>query len=213
MKIDELFTESRIDATDAISKNPEIIPNVPLLKDVHDYDVSIRHSSFSKIIRLHYGSYQQLGKYIHQVINIIENCFAPESYKDIIVYDYTMFSDDPLSAFPMIQFKINPSRIKPERMLRFLASISTSYKNSTDIDVLYFNDSLITTTLMTNECLIAKYIYTLDGYFFTAKDCEDLSKLFKILGFFSDMTEGDAYCAISDIHNKLVKLEYGQFHR
>ena len=214
MEIDDLFVKSDLDVRDTFCNNQNVLSNVPVLKDVSDYFRTTLYSYFSRIIRLHYESYHQLNLYAPRAIDIIDNCFTSDSYKDIIIYDYQRFGNQ---NYPELLFKINPSRIKPERMLRFLSSIGNAYKNSTDIDVVYYSldslhtyETIIQTAMMSNECLIAKFIYTIDNYFFTAKDCESLSMLFKKLGFFCGISEGDAYCAISDIQNKLIKIKNGE---
>jgi hypothetical protein len=54
-------------------------------------------------------------------------------------------------------------------------------------------------------------MYTMKDYFFSVKDCENLRDVMKIMDFYSDLSDGDAYCAVSDINTRLTHLKNGDF--
>ena len=214
MTVDELFTKSEVDVRDSISTPDEFVPGVPVLTDVTDYIKSIASSDYSNIIRIDFQYITKLKYTINQLIDIIEVCLRPSSYKDIIIYKYKAFSQYNRAV---VHFKINPNKIIPERMLLFFASLSKICKDKGCIDTVYFNSDNYGTSVQTkpifNEMIIAKNMYTIQDYFFTAKDCQDMRDLFKILGFFKNLSEGDAYCYISDMYSKIRKIKNGSLYR
>ena len=202
MQLDDLFTNSTIDVRETMSKRLVICHSVPLLKDNKDYNESIKTSEFSRIIRFHFCNYAELEKSIHQILDIIENCFKYNSYSDIVVCE----GKTTLSL--SIQFKINPDNISIERMIRFLVSISI-IKNLINVDICFLLKNNKFTLIELSELMsIARKFY--NSEYFTENDCVRLRNSMVNIGFFEKWTRFDAYCAISDTQTKLrnIKNEY-----
>ena len=202
MQLDDLFTNSTIDIREAMSSKLEIYHGIPLLKNNKDYNESIKTSEFSRIIRFHFCNYSELEKSIHQILDIIENCFKNISFTGIVI------CENKTTLSPSIQFKINPDKISVGRMIRFLASISR-IKNLINVDICFLLKNNKFTLIELSEIMsIARKFYNSED--FTENDCVRLRNSMVNIGFFEKWTGFDAYCAISDTQTKLrnIKNEY-----
>lgn len=199
MKIDELFTTSEMDVREAATApETETVGGVPVV-----YDAPSGLDNIMGVLCFTFENRKMARQYIPELVEIIETYLLPGIYDGMVCNMYSFHTGCNLCM------RLQSERIRPERMLLLMASLTNVSNSKTRVSVDMRNSS----RHIHNELLIAKYMYTMKNFFFSAKDCENLSSVLKELGFFGDMSDGDAYCYVSDINSKLDKIKNGEYER